>query len=56
MAQQAVAQDTITSLLACSAFIVSETCYRYEAKISDDNTVIAEQLFKTKMLFHVYTF
>ena len=32
--------------LACRAFSISETCYRYQAKLSDDNALIAEQLIE----------
>lgn len=46
MAQQAVALHTVSIRLACSAFVISETCYRYQAKLSDDNAVIAEQLIE----------
>ena len=44
MAQQAVAQHAISIRLACKAFGISETCYRYQANLSDDNALIAEQL------------
>ncbi len=44
MAQQAVAQHAVSISLACTAFGISETCYRYQAKLSDDNVLIAEQL------------
>ena len=46
MAQQAVAQYAISIRLACTAFGISETCYRYQAKFSDDNALIAEQLLE----------
>lgn len=46
MAQQAVAQYAISIRLACTAFEISETCYRYQAKLSDDNALIAEQLIE----------
>jgi putative transposase len=46
MAQQAVAQHAISIRLACKAFGISETCYRYQAKLSDDNALIAEQLIE----------
>ena len=46
MAQQAVAHYAISIRLACSAFSISETCYRYQAKLSDDNALIAEQLIE----------
>ena len=46
MAQQAVAHYAISIRLACSASSISETCYRYQAKLSDDNALIAEQLIE----------
>ena len=33
------------SIRACSAFGMSGTCYRYQSKLSEDNTLITEQLF-----------
>ena len=32
--------------MACNAFGISETCYRYQAKLSNDNELIAEQLIE----------
>lgn len=46
MAQHAVAHYAISIRLACSSFSISETCYRYQAKLSDDNARIAEQLIE----------
>ena len=46
MAQQAVALHAVSIRLACSAFGISETCYRYQVKLSDDNALIAEQLIE----------
>ena len=46
MAQQAVAHYAISIRLACRAFSISETCYRYQSKLNDDNTLIAEQLIE----------
>lgn len=46
MTQHAVAQHTVSIRLACSVFVISETCYRYQAKLSNDNAVIAEQLIE----------
>lgn len=42
MAQQAVALHAISIRLACRAFTfsISETCYRYQSKHSDDNALI----------------
>lgn len=44
MAQQAVATNKISVRAACRAFNISETCYRYQAKLSDDNACIANWL------------
>ena len=46
MPQQAVAHYAISIRLACRAFSISETCYRYQAKLSNDNALIAEQLIE----------
>ncbi len=46
MARRAVAQHAISIRLACKAFGISETCYRYQAKLSDDNALIAQQLIE----------
>ena len=32
--------------VACKAFIISETCYRYEAKLSDENILVANWLLR----------
>ena len=44
MAQQAVANHQVSIRLACSAFSVSESCYRYQALLNDENTEIGERL------------
>lgn len=46
MAQQAIHLHAVSIRLAYSAFGISETWYRYQAKLSDDNALIAEQLIK----------
>ncbi len=46
MAVQAVAQHGVSIALACRAFQISETCYRYERKSSDENAEIADWLVK----------
>jgi len=46
MAQQAVTHYDISIRLACVTFAISETCYRYQAKLRDENTLIAEQLIE----------
>lgn len=46
MAQHAVEQHSVSIRLACVAFNISECCYRYEAKLSDENAVIANWLIR----------
>jgi putative transposase len=46
MAQQIVASKKATIKLACLAFGISQTCYRYQAKLRSENEVIADWLIK----------
>ncbi|MFC5481421.1 IS3 family transposase, partial [Massilia suwonensis] len=46
MAQWAVAQRSATIGLACQAFGISQTCYRYKAKLDAENGVIADWLVR----------
>ena len=46
MAQQAVTDKGISIAMACRIFTISETCYRYEAKTSGDNALIADWLLR----------
>ncbi len=46
MAQWAVAQRSATINLACRAFGISQTCYRYKAKLDAENSVIADWLVR----------
>ena len=46
MAQHAVANYSVTISLACKAFGISETCYRYHPKLSAQNDEIARWLIK----------
>ncbi len=32
--------------MACQTFVISETCYRYEARLSDENAQIADWLIR----------
>ena len=41
MAKVAVAQHGVAISLACTAFGISETCYRYQAKHQAENEEIA---------------
>ena len=42
MAQHYVTERNLTIRLVCRAFRISETCYRYEPKLSDENAEIAD--------------
>ncbi len=44
MAKNSVSNDGLSIRQACQAFSVSENCYRYERKLSDENMLIAELL------------
>jgi putative transposase len=44
MAQWAVQQKSVGIHLACNAFGISQTCYRYQAKLSSENSEIADRL------------
>ncbi len=46
MAVYAVAQHKVSIALACRAFLISQTCYRYERKLDDDNARIADWLVR----------
>ena len=46
MAHQAVQARGISIRLACEAFGISQTCYRYEAKLSSENSEIADWLIR----------
>lgn len=46
MTQPAVNERAISIRLACEAFTISETCYRYQAKCSGDNALIADWLLR----------
>ena len=42
----AVTQRDISIRLSCALFGLSETCYRYQAKLSDENALIADWLIR----------
>ena len=46
MAQDAVADKNVPISLACAAFRISESCYRYEAKLGCENAEIADWLIR----------
>lgn len=46
MAQRAVTEQGVSIRLACEALGISQACYRYQAKLSDDNARIADWLLR----------
>lgn len=44
MAKRAVSRGLLSIRAACAAFTISQTCYRYEPKLSHENAVIAHWL------------
>jgi putative transposase len=46
MAQKAVKDKGMSIRLACQAFSISQTCYRYQAKLSSENAEIADWLIR----------
>ena len=46
MAHHAVAHYQVSIRLSCKTFSISETCYRYQAKLSDENAEIADWLLR----------
>ena len=46
MAHNAVQDKNISITLACEAFQISQTCYRYEPKLSSENSQIADWLIR----------
>ncbi|CBA16335.1 hypothetical isxac2 transposase orfb (fragment) protein [Xanthomonas albilineans GPE PC73] len=48
MAQSAVVEGRATIRHACQTFAVSQTCFRYKAKASEDNAQIVDWLVRLK--------
>ena len=46
MAQKAVSERRVSIRLACWMFSISETCYRYQPKLSSENAQIADWLLR----------
>lgn len=46
LAQKAVLDRDISIRLSCELFGISETCYRYKPKLSDENTIITDWLMR----------
>ncbi|EFB4347029.1 IS3 family transposase [Escherichia coli] len=46
MAQEAVRSRNISVRFACQVFVVSESCYRYQPELNEENAVIADWLLR----------
>ena len=46
MARKGVAKHGISIRLACVVYGISETCYRYQAKLDGENALVADWLLK----------
>ena len=46
MAKKALIEYALNIRQSCRALGISETCYRYEAKLSDENAEIADWLLR----------
>lgn len=56
MAQRAVCEKQVSIRVACLAFGISETCYRYQPKLSGDNAHIADWLLRLTMANRTWGF
>ena len=56
MAKHVVAEQGFSVCLVCTALGISETCYRYEAKTSEENTQIADWLVRLTSAFKDWGF
>ena len=56
MAEKVVAQNGASIALACRTFGLSETCYRYAPKLSDENEVIADLLMAITAAHRIWGF
>ena len=56
MAQKAVTEKRACIRVACEAFKISETCYRYQPKTSGDNAVIADWLLRLTTTYRTWGF
>ena len=56
MAKHAVEMKEVGIALACRTFSISESCYRYERKLSDENAVIADWLVRLTSTYRNWGF
>ena len=56
LAETAVTQKQVSVALACRTFGISETCYRYDPKLSDENERIADLLLGLTQVHRTWGF
>jgi putative transposase len=56
MAEAAVRGKKVSVALACRTFGISESCYRYERKLSDENAEIADWLVRLTSTYRTWGF
>ncbi len=56
MARQAVKEGITSMAHACMTFGVIQTCYRYQAKASDENAIIADWLVRPTSAYRDWGF
>jgi len=56
MAHRAVKHYEASIRLSCKVFSISETCYRYKAKLSDENAEIADWLLRLSVTYKRWGF
>jgi len=56
LAEKAVREKGISIRMACLMFSISETCYRYQAKLSDENAKIADWLLRLTQTYRNWGF
>lgn len=56
MAQKAVQTRGMTVRVACAAFAISQTCYRYQAKLTDENADIVGWLLRLTSTYRNWGF
>ena len=56
MAQRAVTEYDTSIRVACAVFSISETCYRYQPKLNDENAEIADWLLRLTQTYKRWGF
>ena len=56
MAKEAVRLRGVNIALACRTFGISESCFRYERKLSDENAEIADWLVRLTTTYRTWGF